>query len=83
MEYRGLPVDVFAFADSGVAWTQSQGPIFRFSGVNAADRSFVTSIGYGARINLMGFLIAELSAAKPLNLAQQNWTFVFNLMPGF
>jgi len=83
MEYRGLPVDVFAFGDTGVAWTKTDTPVFKFSGVNANQRSFVSSVGFGTRVNLMGFLIAELSMAKPLNLAQQDWTFVFNLMPGF
>jgi outer membrane protein assembly factor BamA len=84
MNYKGVPVDVLAFADSGVAWTQSQGPVFRFNNVaNSTDRSFVTSVGFGARVNLMGFLIVELSMAKPVSRPEQGWMFVFNLMPGF
>ena len=58
--------------------------MFRFNNVaNSTDRSFVTSVGFGARVNLMGFLIVELSMAKPVSRPEQGWMFVFNLMPGF
>lgn len=78
LDYGPLPVDIFAFADSGVAWTAGERPTFA-----GGTRDWVTSVGAGARMNLFGFAIGELAIAKPLQRPQRGWMFVFSLRPGF
>ena len=78
LDYGPLPVEVFGFADSGVAWTAVDKP--KFAG---GSRPWVTSVGAGARVNVFGYLVAEFNLARPLDRLQQGWTFVFNLQPGF
>ena len=77
LEYGPVPVEVFGFVDTGMAWTDAQLP--KFAG---GTRNFVTSIGVGARVNVFGFLIAEFNMAHPMN-RDRGWLFVFNLRPGF
>jgi hypothetical protein len=78
LDYGGIPVEIFAFGDAGIAWTANESPVF-FDG----PRKWVTSVGAGARVNVMGFAIAEFNAVRPLQRPQQGWMFVFNLRPGF
>ena len=79
LDYGPLPVEVLGFFDAGVAWTQSTRPRF----FNDGARQWVTSAGFGARVNLFGFAIAEFNMARPINRPQRGWMFVFNLRPGF
>jgi hypothetical protein len=76
--YGALPIDVFAFADTGVAWTASNRPSFA-----DGTRDFVTSVGGGLRANVFGYVIFELAAIRPLDRPGQGWRFGFNLTPGF
>ena len=78
LDYGPLPVEVFGFVDSGVAWTATEKPVFTGGG-----RPWLTSVGAGARVNAFGFLVAEFNLVRPLDRLQQGWTFVFNLQPGF
>ena len=78
LDYGPLPVEVFGFADSGVAWTADDKPAFA-----GGSRHWVTSVGAGARVNVFGYLVAEFNLARPLDRTQHGWTFVFNLQPGF
>ncbi len=78
LDYGGVPVDVFAFADGGVAWTRQASPSFA-----GGTRDWVTSVGAGARVNVFGFAIAEFNAVRPLDRPGRGWMFVFNLRPGF
>jgi len=77
LDYGGVPMDVFAFADTGVAWTSNTRPR-TFGGT----RDWVTSVGFGARVNAFGFMIVELNMVRPLN-RQRGWMFTFGLAPGF
>ena len=77
LDYGGVPVDVFAFADTGVAWTRNSLPR-TFGGT----RDWVSSVGFGTRINALGFMIVELNMVRPLN-RQRGWMFTFGLAPGF
>jgi Tol biopolymer transport system component len=79
LDYGPVPVEILGFFDAGVAWTQSERPSF----VNNGTREWVTSAGFGARVNIFGFAIGEFNFAKPLNRPQRGWMFVFNLRPGF
>jgi hypothetical protein len=76
--YGPLPIDAFAFADTGVAWTKSVSPSFA-----DGSRDFVTSVGGGIRMNVFGYVIFELAAIRPLNRPGQGWQFGFNLNQGF
>jgi Tol biopolymer transport system component len=78
MNYGSIPVEVFGFADSGVAWTSLDKPAFA-----NGTRNFVTSVGAGARVNVFGYLIAEFNMARPIDRPERGWLFVFNLRPGF
>lgn len=78
LRYWPLPVEAFAFADSGVAWTAGDRPSM-FGGT----RRFVSSVGAGTRVNLFGYLLAEFNAVRPLDRDGRGWSFVFNIRPGF
>jgi Tol biopolymer transport system component len=79
LDYGPVPVEVFGFFDSGVAWTQAERPDF----VSNGTRPWVRSAGFGARVNVFGFAVAEFNAAHPFDRLGKGWTFVFNLRPGF
>ena len=78
LDYGPVPVELIAFFDAGVAWNRGQRPSFA-----NGTRDWVTSAGFGARVNLLGFAIGEFNIARPLNRAGRGWMFVFNLRPGF
>jgi hypothetical protein len=78
LDYGPLPIELFGFFDGGVAWTADETP--RFAG---GTRDFVSSAGFGARVNLMGFIITEFNLARPLSRPGRGWIFAFNLRPGF
>jgi hypothetical protein len=78
LDYGPVPVELFTFFDGGVAWTRQERPSFA-----DGPRDWVSSAGFGARINIMGFLITELNMARPLDRPGRGWIFVFNLRPGF
>ena len=78
MDYGRLPVDVFAFADTGIAWTANIRPSFA-----GGTRDFVTSVGGGLRMNLFGFAIGEMNIVRPINRPQRGWMFVFALKQGY
>jgi hypothetical protein len=73
-----VPVELLAFFDAGVAWNRGERPSFA-----NGTRDWVTSAGFGARVNLLGFAIGEFNIARPLNRSGRGWMFVFNLRPGF
>jgi hypothetical protein len=76
--YGPVPIDAFAFADTGVAWTKDLNPSFA-----DGTREFVTSVGGGIRMNVFGYVIFELAAIRPLDRPGQGWQFGFNLNQGF
>jgi hypothetical protein len=78
MDYGALPIDLVAFADAGVAWTSRTRPTFL-----DGSRPWVTSAGFGARVNLYGFFILEFDVVRPFNRPQQGWMYLFNFRPGF
>ena len=78
LEYGPLPIELFGFYDGGIAWTQSETPTFA-----NGSRQWVSSVGLGARVNLMGIAVGEFNLARPLDTRSRGWQFVFNLRPGF
>ena len=69
-----LPIDMVAFYDIGVAWSESEKAWFL-----GGNRRPVSSIGTGLRLNLLGFAIAEIDFVKPLDRPRKGayWQFAF------
>jgi hypothetical protein len=76
--YGPIPVEGFLFADTGVAWTSTEQPTW-----SGGDRSWVSSVGAGARVNVFGYVVIQLAAARPLDRATGRWRFVFDFSPAF
>ena len=77
--YGPLPVELALFADSGVAWGQSNSQQF----AHGSNKDPVSSFGVAMRANLFGFAVAELDYVRPVDRPDRGWLLQFNLMPGF
>ena len=70
LEYGPIPVEVFGFADAGLAWFRGQTPAYQ--------NGWATSAGFGARVNVFGFLVIEGNVVKPFNRNRGlMWVFLF------
>jgi Tol biopolymer transport system component len=76
--YGPLPIELGVFADAGAAWDRSR-PL-RLTG---ADRTLVRSVGAVARINVLGFAIAQIDYSRPLDRPGRGWIWQFSVRPGF
>ena len=76
--YGRVPIEVGAFFDAGVAWTRGSQPAFM-----GGTREVVKSAGGFARVNLLGFLVVEISAARPFNRAAHGWQWQVGVKQGF
>ena len=76
--YGPVPVEVGAFADAGVAWNGGQQPEW-FGGQHPGVRS----VGFLARVNVLGFIIAEFDIAKPFDRPGRGWVWQWSFTPGF
>ena len=86
------PVDLIAFFDAGLAWTNNQRPAFLGcetelnpdgSVAKICNRSFATSVGVGIRINLFGLILMEGDFVNPLQRDNKGWFFQFIANGGF
>ncbi len=77
-----LPTELAAFVDGGVAWTATQNPILEFQR-NSSERVPVFSAGMSARVNILGYIVAEFFYAYPFQRPQSGWQFGFQLAPGW
>jgi outer membrane protein assembly factor BamA len=78
LDYGPLPLELFSFFDAGLAWTSADKPSFA-----GGSRTWVKSAGFGARVNVLGFAIAEFNLARPLDRPGRGWLYVFNFRPGY
>lgn len=76
--YGAFPVELAVFGDAGVAWDKSVTPTF-FGGT----RKPVYSAGVALRLNLFGYLVAQVDLAHPFDRPQRSWVWQFSLLPGF
>ncbi len=76
--YGPLPIELAVFGDAGAAWDRS-----RSLHLTGSERNLVRSVGAAARINLMGFAVAEIDYVRPLDRPQRGWLWQFNFRPGF
>jgi hypothetical protein len=77
-----LPTDLVAFADGGVAWSSDEAPTFEFER-DSNERIPVFSTGLGARVNVLGALVLELSYAYPFQRPDEGWHFDVQVSPGW
>lgn len=77
LDYGPIPVELFGFFDAGMAWNSTSRP------TTIGTRSWISSAGLGARVNVFGYAVAEFNVARALDRADRGWSFVFNLRPGF
>jgi outer membrane protein assembly factor BamA len=76
--YGPLPIEMAIFADAGIAWGRNSRP-----GLAGANREPVASAGIAARINVLGFAVAEIDYVRPLDRPGRGWLWQFSLRPGF
>ncbi len=77
-----LPTELVAFADVGFAWNSTDPIEFRFDR-ETSDRVPLTSVGFSARTNLLGFLILETYYAFPFQRPDKGWHWGFSIYPGW
>jgi hypothetical protein len=77
-----LATELSPFVDAGVAWTSASKPNIEFSTTSQA-RVPVVSAGVSMRVNVLGYLVAEVWYAHPFQrpLAKNQWGF--QLTPGW
>ncbi len=76
--YGILPIDMIAFYDWGVAWTDSEKPAF----LNG-PRKPVSSAGVGLRMNVFGYLVIGVNYVYPFDRPDKGWYFQVSFFPGF
>ncbi|MDQ3346821.1 MAG: BamA/TamA family outer membrane protein [Acidobacteriota bacterium] len=76
--YGPIPVELGVFSDAGIAWGGTSSTRF-----TDGDRRPVASVGATARINVLGFAVAEINYVRPLDRPGRGWLWQFNLQPGF
>ena len=76
--YGPLPIEMAVFGDAGAAWDRS-----RALHLTGPDRNLVRSVGAAARINVLGYAVAEIDYVHPLDRPLQGWMWQFNFRPGF
>jgi Tol biopolymer transport system component len=74
--YGPLPVELAIFGDAGIAMGRTEG----FSGIN---EKWVKSVGVAARVNVLGFAVAEINYVRPIDRRGRGWIWQFNFSPGF
>jgi hypothetical protein len=77
--YGAFPLEFAVFGDAGLAWDSDNDPSIFGSGT----REPVYSAGFGLRINLLGFAIAEVDLVRPFDRPGKGWIWQFELQPGF
>ncbi len=79
-----LPVDFIAFGDAGLAWDSDVNGIRALGlGCEVNCREPVYSAGVGLRINVLGFIIAEIDYVKPFQRPLKGAHWQFSFAPGF
>jgi len=78
LTYGRVPIDVVAFMDAGVAWTQATLPAFL-----GGTRRVLRSAGGAARVNAFGLFVLEVSMARAFDRADRNWQLQIGIRQGF
>lgn len=73
-----LPMDLVGFYDTGVAWTSDEEADFL-----GGPRELLSSTGVGLRVNLLGFLLAEIDWVHPFDRPDKGGYVTVNINSGF
>jgi hypothetical protein len=82
MDFTYLPTELLAFLDGGLAWTDADSPTFKLA-ERSSERIPVFSAGLAARVNLMGYLVAQVYLAFPFQRPEKTTQFGFVIAPGW
>ena len=74
LQYGPVPVEVFGFFDAGLAWYRGTTPSY--------SNGWAKSAGFGARVNVFGYLIAEGDVVKAFD-RNHGFQWVFLLRPSW
>ncbi len=79
-----LPLELVGFADAGLAWSKGQNPFdfFRWE-TDGVGRVPVASVGTAARVNILGYIVAEFYYAYPFQRPDRGAHFGFLFSPGW
>lgn len=80
---RTIPTTLTGFFDGGVAWTRENSPDFRWTTEPTADNVPVFSTGLSARVNILGYLVAEIYYAVPFQRPGKQGYVGFHISPGW
>ncbi len=78
LEYGRVPIEVAAFFDAGVTWSHETRPAFL-----GGSKGVVRSVGAAARVNLLGLLVVEVAASRPLDRIARTWQWQIGIRQGF
>jgi hypothetical protein len=77
-----LPIELVGFLDAGIAWTKDEPPVFKFE-ETTKERVPVFSTGIATRINVLGYIVAQVYYAYPFQRPGQGGQFGFLIAPGW
>ncbi|SHG06328.1 WD40-like Beta Propeller Repeat [Fodinibius roseus] len=83
---RTVPTTIAPFFDAGYAWNQDHPFSFRdlkWSSGETGERVPVFSTGLSARVNILGYIVAELYYAIPFQRPDQPGYVGFSISPGW
>lgn len=79
---RTFPTTLTTFFDGGVSWTPNDLPELKWE-TRSTERVPVFSAGASVRVNILGYLIAELYYAVPFQRPEKGGYFGFHFSPGW
>lgn len=82
VDFSYLPTSLLAFFDAGVAWTESESPVFEWK-TETTERVPVTSAGLGVRSNIMGYIVLQVYYAFPFQRPNEKDQWGFVIAPGW
>jgi Tol biopolymer transport system component len=82
IHFRYLPTEISAFVDGGVAWNRHENPVWRLER-RSGQRIPVFSTGLALRVNLFGYVVAQVYYAYPFQRPEKGAHFGFVLAPGW
>ena len=79
-----FPLELVGFADAGLAWSKQDRPFDLLKWErDGTGRMPVASVGSAARVNILGYIVAEFYYAYPFQRPDKGAHFGFMLSPGW
>ncbi len=84
IKFPYIPLELVGFADAGLAWTKRDRPfdLLKWE-IDGTGRAPVASVGSAARINILGYIVAEFYYAYPFQRPDRGAHFGFLFSPGW